>query len=178
MKRTLLGAALGAMMIASPALAQNMAPPPPPPGATTQAPVFVQTAGASDLYEITSSRIALQKSQNAEVRRMANMLIRDHTKTTKTVTAAAKAAGMTPPPPALLPEQQAMIDQLNAAPAGAEFDRTYLMQQLPAHQAALTVMQGYAANGDTAQLRRAATSAVPIIKAHINHAHKLHGKVH
>jgi putative membrane protein len=178
MNRSLFIAFAGVALAAAPSLAQTTPPPPPPPpGATTTAAPFVMTAGASDLYEITSSQIALQKSQNSGVRQLAQMLITDHTKTTSATMAAANASGLNPAPPMLMPDQQQMIDQLKVAPAGADFDRLYLGQQLPAHQAALTLMEGYAKSGDKAALRRTASTAVPVIRMHIRHVQELHGEM-
>lgn len=66
-----------------------------------------------------------------------------------------------------------MVDALNAAPSGRDFDRLYLSQQLPAHQAALALMEGYSKNGDAASLRKTAGSAVPVIRMHIDHVRQL-----
>lgn len=128
---------------------------------------FVRMAGASDLYEIQSSQALLQSSQNADLRRFAQMMIEHHTQTTATVTAAARDAGMTPPPPALDARQTEMIRQLQAA-QGTARDRLYIEQQRTAHQEALALHSGYAENGDTPQLRRAAATARPIVQRHLN----------
>lgn len=127
---------------------------------------YVAAAGASDLYEIESSRMALEKSENAEIREFAQMMIDNHTSTTEQLTTAAEAAGMTPGAPAMMPMQQQMIDELTPL-TGADFDRTYLEQQRRAHQMALNLHQNYAASGDTEELREVASSAVPIIEGHI-----------
>lgn len=140
----------------------------------TDAMGFLAMAGASDLYEIQSSQAALQKSQNAEVRRMADMMIADHTRTTQTLMAAAQTAGMTPPPPQLMPMQQQMIAQLQSADA-AGFDRLYVNQQVQAHQMALNLHQTYARDGDTPQLRTAAQGAVPIVSGHLQEFQRMHG---
>lgn len=173
LRTSMISAALAAALFAAPAALAQTPPPPPPPGATTQALPFVKTAGASDLYEIESSRVALRKTRSAEVREFANMLIQHHTKTSADTMAAAKAAGLNPPKPMLMPAHRKQISELNAASA-ADFDRVYLAQQLPAHQAALALMQGYAGNGDKPQLKQAATGAVPIIQSHIDRIHQLH----
>jgi putative membrane protein len=133
---------------------------------------FVMMAGASDLYEIESSRLALQKAQRADVRQFAQMLIEHHTMTTEQVTAAARAAGMNPPPPQLMPMQQRMLDELRAA-SNAEFDRTYVRQQIPAHEMALALHSNYARSGDTPSLRAAASGAVPIVTQHLQQARQM-----
>ena len=49
---------------------------------------YLTMAGASDLFEIQSSELALEKSQNAGGREFAQMMIDHHRKTTQDVTAA------------------------------------------------------------------------------------------
>jgi putative membrane protein len=132
---------------------------------------YVQMAAASDLFEIQSSQLALTKGQNPEVRSFAQMLIDHHTATTQQLTAAATAAGTTPNP-MLMPMQAEMISQLQGA-NGAEFDRLYLRQQVPAHEMALALHQNYARDGDTPGLRTVASAAVPIIRQHLDRARTL-----
>lgn len=164
-------AAALATMLTVPAFAQTP-PPPPPAEAKTTAAAYVLAAGASDQFEIQSSQIALTKSPNAATKRYAQMLIKDHMKTTKATMAAATKAGMTPPTPMLDPGAQPSIDELNTA-ASADFDRMYFGQQGPAHQAALDLHQSYAAGGDQAALRMSAKAAVPIVKRHLSGADKM-----
>ena len=115
-------------------------PPPPPADAKAAATPYVTAAGMSDLYEITSSRIAVQKSPTPAVRSFATMLIKHHSQTTAATMKAARKAGLNPPPPALDAGAQASIAELQAA-SSADFDRLYLGQQVPAHQAALDLHQ-------------------------------------
>lgn len=128
---------------------------------------YVRMAGASDLYEIQSSQILLQSSQDQEMRRFAQMMIDHHTQTTATVMAAARAADMSPPPPALDDRKAQMIRELQTAQGPAR-DQLYRTQQTMAHQEALTLHSGYAKSGDTPQLKGAASAAVPIVSRHYN----------
>ncbi|QNE33048.1 DUF4142 domain-containing protein [Sphingomonas sp. NBWT7] len=155
---------------AVPALAQTP-PPPPPPEAKTTAMPYVEAAGMSDMYEINSSQIALEKSQNKAVRSFASMLIKHHQKTTAATTKAAQRAKLTPPAPSLGGARASIAELQGASPA--DFDRLYIAQQIPAHQAALDLHQSYAAGGDQPALRTTAKAAVPIIKQHIAAATKL-----
>lgn len=159
---------LAASLLAAPIAAQ-LPPPPAPPEATTQAQPYLMTAGMADVYEITSSQIALQKTQNPALKRYATELIGHHTMTTNVALAAAKKAGVTAPPPVLNAQFRAMISELNGAAPG-DFDRLYIGQQIPAHQGALAVQTGYARGGDVAPLRAAAKSAVPLVKQHLAQA--------
>jgi putative membrane protein len=162
---------------ALPAMAQTP-PPPPRPEAKTSAMPYVMAAGMSDLYEINSSQVALEKTQNPAIRRFATMLIKHHQKTTAATMKAAQKAGLTPTPPMLDAGATASITELQTA-APADFDRLYLGQQVPAHQAALALHQSFAAGGDQAALRTSAKAAVPIVQQHLNAAMKLQeGKSH
>jgi putative membrane protein len=134
--------------------------------------MFVAKAGASDLYEIQSSQIAVRRARDPRVRSFASMLVRDHRRTTVQVTAAARAAGLRPRPPMLEPRQRMMINQLNRAPARS-FDQVYLSQQIPAHQEALGLHRNYSRSGSVATLRRVATGAVPVVEAHLAEARRL-----
>lgn len=147
-------------------------PPPPPPEAKAQAMPYVTAAGQSDLFEINSSQVAVEKSQNPAVRRYAQMLIKHHQKTTAATMQAAKKAGMNPTPPEPNPGAAASIAELQSA-APADFDRIYLAQQVPAHQAALDLHQSYGAGGDQAALRASAKKAVPIVRQHLADAQRM-----
>lgn len=143
--------------------------------ASRQADAFLFHAGAGDVYEITSSIMAMQKSRNADVRAFASMLIADHTNLTNIALATAAGANVMPPPPELSPMQKDMVAQLSAS--GANFDRVYLQQQMTAHQQALALMQGYASAGDVPALRQAASQAVPTVQGHIAQLQRMMGSV-
>jgi putative membrane protein len=165
----------GAALIAG--CATTAPPPPPPPAPVVDltnplfAPGYLSMAGSSDMYEIQAGQLAQQMSQNAQVRSFGQMLVTDHTRSTQMLMAAAQSAGLTPPAPMLLPEHQAMLDQLRAS--GAMFDEMFRQQQITAHQQALMLHQNYAASGDVPALRTVASQIVPVIQSHLNMANAL-----
>lgn len=164
--------AAAALVIAPPTAAQMpMAAP-----TTTAATPFLMMAAESDIFEISSSQIAVMRSRNPRVRAYGSMLITHHTTTTNTALAMAKAAGIAPPPSILQEDKREMITQLLAA-SPAEFDRVYLSQQVPAHEQALALHTTYARNGDTAQLRTAAAGAVPFVTRHLADARRMLGSM-
>jgi putative membrane protein len=137
------------------------------------APGFLAQAGSGDQFEIQSSQLALSASSNPAVQTFANQMIAAHTQMSQQMAAAATAGGVTPPPPALLPPQQAMLDQLRAAGTGPSFDMAYQQEQVSAHQGALTLFQNYAASGDNAAIKAAASGAIPTIQMHLQQAQAL-----
>jgi putative membrane protein len=166
----------GALVLAACAKEAPPAPPPPPPVDLNNlllAPGFLAHAASGDQFEIQSSQLALQASQNPAVQAFANQMIADHTRLSQAMGAAATSAGLAPPAPALLPEQRAMLDQLRASGTGPSFDMAYQQAQVSAHQAALSMFQNYAANGDVPALKAAASQAIPTIQMHLQHAQML-----
>jgi len=155
MNRTILAAAIVAAPLAA---VQAQAP--------TSPATYVKMAGASDQYEIQSSRLLLQTTQNAKLREFADMMVTDHTKSTADVKAAAEAAGLTVPPPRLDATGLRNVAALRAT-KGTLRDQLYVRQQKTSHQKALALHQGYAANGSAAGLKTVAGQIVPVVQHHI-----------
>src|SRR3546814_16606086 len=80
-------------------------------------------AGAGDMFEIESSRAVLDKTGNNDVRQFAQMMIKDHGKSTEDLKAAAATAGITVAAPALSPDQQRMLDEIKSASADTDRKR-------------------------------------------------------
>ena len=144
-----------ALLAATPAAAQVMKPA-----------EYVSTAGASDLYERTSSQIVLESTADPKVRSFAQMMIDHHTKSTADVKAAAAQARVPAPPPKLNPLQTELVAELRAEQGPAR-DMAYIAQQKASHGQALNVQKAYAADGTAAPLRAAAAKIVPVVESHI-----------
>jgi putative membrane protein len=142
----------------------------PTPSDETSAPVFVEKAAASDMFEIEAAKLAQQRSKNADVKAFADMMIKDHTKSTNDLKAAIQASGQNLAPPAALPQdkQDALNDLKNAT--DVDFDRKYREGQVDAHQSALNLLQRYAQDGDVAQLKSFAASVAPVVQQHYDRA--------
>jgi len=125
---------------------------------------FVKQAGASDLYEITSSRI-VEASANPKVKAFARQMIADHTTSTQAVKTAAAKSGLPPMPPQLTSKQSADVAALRAA-TGATRDSLYVTQQKTAHADALALHKDNAANGATPALKAASAKIVPVVEHH------------
>jgi len=138
---------------------------------TTSASAYVMNAAISDLYEVQSSQLALQRSQSARVRGFAQQMINDHTATTNQLRPIATQAGLMPPA-ALDARRQGLLQNLQAASAD-DFDDRYIDQQTAAHQEALTLHRTYAERGDRPELRAFAGQVAPRIEQHLTHVHAL-----
>jgi putative membrane protein len=128
---------------------------------------YVRTAGASDLYERTSSQVVLETTTDPKVRSFAQMMIAEHTASTADVkAAAAKAKVPSPGEPKLTPLQKELVSQLRLEQGPAR-DAAYIAQQRASHQQALNVQQAYAAEGTAPPLKAAAAKIVPVVQRHI-----------
>jgi putative membrane protein len=166
--------ALGMLLGGAIALAACTPPPPPPDLSNGMlAPGYLAQAASIDMFEVQSGQLAFQASQNPAVVNFANMIVRDHTTSTQMLMAAAQSAGIAPPPPVMLPEQQAMLDQLRAAGTGYNFDSVFKQEQIIAHESALALHHGYAQGGDVPALRATAGQIVPVVQSHLAHAQAL-----
>lgn len=129
------------------------------------APAFVAMAASSDMYEIESSRMALQRSRMPMNRMHAEMMIRDHSNTTAQLKAAAASVGLGVPMQ-MLPMHAALLNELARS---TNFDATYRNQQIMSHRQALALHDNYARRGDVPQLRGVAAATVPVVRGHLDH---------
>ena len=144
-------------------------------GATgaVNADAFVRDAAIGGMYEIESSKLALQRSKNPDVKKAAQMIIDDHTAADgklKALVTAGKAPG--PLPTELDERRKGMLDNLKGAAAN-DFDDRYLDQQTMAHHEALLAFNGYAKTGDNANLKAFAAETAPKLEHHAEMVTKL-----
>ena len=131
---------------------------------------FVNLAATSDMFEIQSSRLALQRSRNPATRRFAERMIADHTQSSQRLAALAQAKGIVMPT-GLDPEQQralAAIDNTRRI-----FDQEYFRQQGQAHAATAQAYQTEIANGYDADLRGFAQQTLPVVQDHLAMAEQM-----
>jgi putative membrane protein len=171
-----------ALIGAGSALAADPAPvPTPPPSDAANPPVsapikvdmqtFTTNAAVSDMYEVKAAELALERSTSKSVKDFASMMKKAHTETTKALAPLAKTAGATVPTEL----DTAHTDKLKALTdaTDAEFDKTYIDQQVSAHETALALFEAYGATGDNEQLIAFAKDTAPKIETHLNHAKEI-----
>lgn len=136
---------------------------------------YVPNAAMGDMYEIMAADIALERTQSAEVRELAQMIKTDHTAASERFKplAASEAADVTLPT-ALDQRRQGLIDNLRSAPEGS-FDEVYITQQVAAHEEAVTLHRGFADNTDAPGLAEHARTVLPRIEAHLQMAQRMAG---
>lgn len=121
----------------------------------------------------SAGALASKKATNAEVKKFAKMMMADHHQLRKQGADLAKKLGLTPQPPADDPVTalaQQEMEALRAAEKGPDFDRTYIQQEITAHQAVLDLAdQAHEAAGN-AELKALIEQARPLIENHLKQA--------
>lgn len=132
---------------------------------------FANMAASSDLFEIGSSELAVEKAKNAEVKAFAEQMIKDHTDASRKLAAAAQADGVTAP--TMMNEKHtAELEKLKNA-GEADFDAAYVAAQVAGHEEALKLMTDFAESGEAASLKAHAEQTAPIIQMHYDHIKKI-----
>ncbi len=159
---------MGDDMSASP-MASSMAMP-------KMASAYMEMAHSSDMFEIESSRMALQMSRSEAVRGFAQMMVNDHTRMMNEMMAMAGPMGMNMASMPMMPKHMAMLERLRGSSA-ADFDMMYKREQMMAHEEAVMMHRTYAKSGDNPKLRTMAAKAVPMVTAHLARARTLPGRM-
>lgn len=112
-------------------------------------------------FAILTSRLALERSRNPNVRNFAQLEINEQT-------AIAAALGATPGTVQPRPDQLAIVQQLQGIGPGRQFDRAYVEGQLAGREELLALNTAYAQGGSDQSGRAVATVAVPSIQTHLS----------
>jgi putative membrane protein len=182
MKISLAVLALAAFSL-SPALAQDAAAPttqPPAAASDTASDMtsvtspqdFADKAGVANMFEIESSKAALEKASSDDVKTFAQKMVDDHTKAGEAMKTAADSQGGITVPTELDDAHQQMLDQLNGA-SGADFDTLYIQMQTDAHKQAVALFDAFSKNGEDGALKDFAGKTLPTLQEHYEMVQKL-----
>ncbi len=133
---------------------------------------FVKEAATSDMFEIASSKLALQRGDDA-TKAFAQQMVTDHQKTTDELKALVSSGKVKAPlPTAMSSSQQSMMKTLNGL-NGARFNQRYHSDQVKAHKNAVDLFKRYAEGGDNADLKAWAAKTRPALEHHLQMAKDL-----
>ncbi|WP_440984183.1 DUF4142 domain-containing protein [Shinella sumterensis] len=136
---------------------------------------FVKEASMSDMFEIESSKLALQKGGDA-TKAFAQQMIDAHQKTTSELKAlldGGKVKGM--PATAMSDAQTKSLEELRGL-SGNDFDEAYQDEQEDAHEDAVDLFKRYGSEGDNPDLKAWAAKTVPALEHHLKMAEDLEEK--
>ena len=170
---------LAALLAAAPAVTAlgqantTAAQPTAPAAAVTDPQQFADMAASSNMFEIQSSELALEMSQNEEVRAFAEQMIADHTLAGEDMMEAAELDGITPPSE-MNEQHQSQYDALASADEAA-FDQGYIEAQVMAHEEAVGLFEGFSTEGEESAMRDFAVQTLPTLQMHLEHVREMSG---
>ena len=132
---------------------------------------FIKKASMGNLFEIESSKIALKRSQNADVKQFAQQMIDDHSNVSSDLETTVQNAGKNKVliKKTLDDKHQKIIDKLQKV-ASKDFDKEYVDEQNDAHKDAVKLFKDYSESGDDNTLKDFATKNLPTLE---DHQHKI-----
>lgn len=131
---------------------------------------FVDSAARAGLFEVESSKLALERATSPQLKQFAQMMIDDHNKANaelKELVDAEKPAGVTSIPGEMGSDRQAKIDDLRALRVVSEFEAKYKQLQIEVHQQALSLFENEAATGTSPALKDWAAQTLPKLQDHL-----------
>jgi len=133
---------------------------------------FVKEAAQGDMFEIQSSELAAQRSDDA-TKAFANQMIADHQKTSDQLKATVQSGTVKAAIPAAMDSShQKMMEELKSL-SGADFTKKYHDDQVSAHKDAVSLFQRYAKGGENSALKQWAGETLPNLQHHLEMAQNL-----
>lgn len=131
---------------------------------TPQDKIFVMKASQGNNAEIMSSKLALQKSQDKNVRKVADMLVKEHGEAEDNLKQLASTYKMKIPP-GTDPKHEAVYKKLQGM-SGAAFDKAYMKGQVKDHYATIAMFKKELDKGNQTEVRSFAVKWLPGIENH------------
>lgn len=131
---------------------------------------FVHEAAISDMFEIQSSKLALDRT-TGPTKTFAARMIADHSKTTDQLKTAAMMAKVDVPTK-MDDAHQKMFDKLGEL-KGDDFAKEYHSDQDSGHKDAVSLFTRYSKGGDNPELKAWAGKTLPDLEGHLKMAQDL-----
>jgi putative membrane protein len=152
---------------------------------------FAQKAANGSKHEIDGAKFAVNKAQNAEVKALANRLIKDHTAAANELSTIMKNKKIAMGGPDMHSDaakrDQTATDKPDQkdqpgneswrSASGPAFDRAYVDHLITEHEKSITLYETEANSGSDAELKAFASKTLPTIKDHLKAAQDLKAKL-
>lgn len=125
---------------------------------------FAKIAAQGGIFEVKSSQIALQKSQNQRVLSVAKRMVKEHGAANEELKTVAQNYKMTLPTDTDA-NHKAAIAKMSGL-SGTAFDKAYIASQETAHAATIKLFESEIATGKNVGLTAFASKNLPGIEAH------------
>jgi putative membrane protein len=127
---------------------------------------FMMMAATSDMNEIGLSNQALSKSTNEDVKKLAQMMVDDHTRSSEELKPIAMSKNVMLPTEMDSKHKSAM--QKMTGMSGRDFDMAYVKMMIKDHEKAVAMFQKQANNGKDADAKAFAAKTLPALQMHLD----------
>jgi len=133
---------------------------------------IVALLDAANKADSAGGALAAKKATKPEVKNFAKLMMSEHHALRKAGQDLAKQLGVEPKPPEKDPLAPYVASEMKALQTakGAEFDRTYIDNEVTIHQAVLDLANQARVTTQTPQLRDLIEKAIPVIRKHLDQA--------
>ena len=131
---------------------------------------FVVNAANGGMTEIRASTIAQQQATDAEVKKYAAMMIKDHTAAADSLKMVASKKNLTLPAD-ISPDMQNDIADLQKK-TGKDFDKAYMKMMVSDHKKVIKSFEDESKNGSDADIRAFADNTLHTLRHHLDEAQK------
>jgi putative membrane protein len=132
---------------------------------------FLVDAAYSGMKEISFSKLALEKSNNASVKEFAQLMVKDHTKMKNELTALAQQKSLVLPTDLDEEGKEKLKEFSNYK--GAEFDKEYMDKMAESHEKVHEKFEKFAQDAKDPAIKDWANSCLPMLGEHMNKAKTL-----
>jgi putative membrane protein len=134
---------------------------------------IVALLDAANKADSAAGALAAKKATRADVKAFAQLMMTEHHALRRAGQDLAKQLGVEPKPPEkdpLAPYVASEMKALQSTPKGAEFDRTYIDNEVTIHQAVIDLANQARVTTQTPQLKELIETAIPVIRKHLDQA--------
>lgn len=164
------GALLLGLLLSDPAAAQTQ----------LSDPEIASVAVVANQIDVAYGKIALQKSKDKEVRKFAQTMVTDHSATIEAATNLVNKLKVTPKDNAMsqsLQKDAGKTKKMLHAKSGRAFDKSYVDNEVAYHRSVIQVVETILIpQAKNEELKSLLQSALPVFKAHLQHAEMLQKK--
>jgi putative membrane protein len=132
---------------------------------------FLRRASAGGMAEVKLSQVAYLQAVDAQVRGIADLMVKDHIAGNDQLLALAKGINVDLPT-AMEAPYQIKLDELKAR-KGAEFDKGYLEALRSDHEAMISLFETASRTASDPNVRKYANDWLPVLRAHLEHTVQL-----
>jgi putative membrane protein len=138
--------------------------------------IFTRQAAIGGDAEVSLAKLAQARTQNADVKRYAEMMVTDHGKANERLAKLGKANRANLPKADADPDKKSVQAQLEKL-RGADFDVAYMASQIGDHQTTAHLLEHEIGSGQDLRVKTYAQETLPTVMRHLEMAQDIHQKL-